>query len=103
MTLEEYYEKRKKAQIREACELVREYSTVYGKDPDDDAMSEFFWLFSNDVDPNHMPASWKSQMSQAGNIDYSFEKLSLNEKKWSDMQSFLILYITRRNKGVKRK
>ena len=49
MTLEDYYEKRKDAQICEAKGLVRNYRLVYGRDLDEGAMSEFFWFFSNDA------------------------------------------------------
>lgn len=42
MTLEQYYEKRKKAQLEEATELVKLYRDRYGKEPDDKALHEFF-------------------------------------------------------------
>lgn len=89
MTLEDYYEKRKDAQICEAKDLVRNYRLVYGRDPDEEAMSEFFWLFSNDADTTHMPQSWRHQMRQAGNEAYSAGKLRSHEKEWTDMQAFL--------------
>lgn len=50
MTLDQYYEKRKKAQLKEATELVQIYRERYGKEPDDKALHEFFWLFSNGSD-----------------------------------------------------
>lgn len=89
MTLEEYYEKRQKEQIYEAQELVRNYRLVYGVDPDEEAMSEFFWLFSDDGNVDCMPPSWRHQMRQAGNEAYSSKKLYLNKKKWADMRDFL--------------
>lgn len=89
MTLDEYYEKRKGAQIREATELVRNYRRAFGRDPDEKAMSEFFWLFSNDADPDRMPPAWRHQMLQAGNEAASLDKLRANPKRWPDMQSFL--------------
>lgn len=42
MSLEEYYEKRKVAQVQEASELVRLYRERYGEEPDEKALHEFF-------------------------------------------------------------
>lgn len=42
MSLAEYYEKRKAAQVQEASELVRLYRERYGKEPDEKALHEFF-------------------------------------------------------------
>ena len=47
MSLEEYHEKRKAAQIAEAKELVELYRERYGKEPDEKALLEFFWLFTD--------------------------------------------------------
>lgn len=44
MSLEEYHEKRKAAQVDEATELVKLYRERYGKEPDEHALHEFFWL-----------------------------------------------------------
>ena len=86
MTLEEYYEKRKKAQLEEASSLVREYRAVYGKDPSAKDMSEFFWLFTDEYEG--IDESWKYQMQQAGNLQQSIEKLNSNPKPYKDMQEF---------------
>lgn len=48
MSLEEYHQKRIAVQYAEASELVRNYREVYGKEPNDTALAEFFWLFCND-------------------------------------------------------
>ena len=45
MSLEEYYKKRLDMQKEEAKELVLEYYKVYGKIPEKEVLSEFFWLF----------------------------------------------------------
>lgn len=89
MTLEDYYEKRKKAQVCEARDLVENYRRVYDRNPDEEAMSEFFWLFSNDADQGCMPPRWRHQMMQAGNIEYSMRELGSHKKGWPDMQAFL--------------
>lgn len=44
-SLGEYREKRQKAQLAEAVELVKEYYSVYGYVPPKEELAEFFWLF----------------------------------------------------------
>lgn len=44
-SIEEYYQKRKEAQVKEATELVREYKKLYGKYPKKELLREFFFLF----------------------------------------------------------
>lgn len=45
MDLSEYHQKRKKAQLKEATELVQLYRERKGKDPDERALHEFFGSF----------------------------------------------------------
>ena len=71
MSLEEYYEKRKAAQVKEASELVRLYRERYGKEPDEKALHEFFWLFSDN--PDKLPEIWKSMNRLCGNEEYTNE------------------------------
>ena len=47
MSIEEYYQKRKAVQEKEAMELVKEYRKVFDENPEEKHLSEFFWLFSN--------------------------------------------------------
>lgn len=88
MTIEEYYEKRKGAQLGEATELVRLYRERYGKEPDDKVLHEFFWLFS-DAD-SELTEKWKSMMKLVGNEEFSYEQLAQNKKQFKDMKAFLI-------------
>ena len=87
MPIEEYYEKRKAAQEAEAKQLVAEYRKVYGKEPDEEALSEFFWLFTDDPDTLH--PSWQSKMELVGTEEMSREMLKKNPKPYRDMQDFL--------------
>lgn len=50
MGLEAYHEKRKAAQVAEARELVQLYRERYGREPDEKALHEFFWLFTDGND-----------------------------------------------------
>ena len=87
MSLEQYYEKRKKAQLEEATELVKLYRERYGTEPDDKALHEFFWLFCDGKD--ELPDCWKSMMTLVGNKEYSYQKLHTNKKWFKDKKEFL--------------
>lgn len=87
MSLEDYHEKRIAAQEKEAAELVWEYRAVYGRDPDEAALSEFFWLFTGD--DGELPPSWEAQMQQVGNRAFSGQVLRERKPKYKDLQEFL--------------
>lgn len=87
MTLEQYYEKRKKAQLEEATELVKLYRDRYGKEPDDKALHEFFWLFCDGED--ELPNCWKSMMILVGNEERSYQKIKTNKKMFRNKEDFL--------------
>lgn len=87
MSLDEYYEKRKSAQIKEAHELVKEYIEVFGKLPNEESLSEFFWLFSDSNDP--MPVCWHEKMKLLGNEQLSMEKFKEHKKAFKDLDDFI--------------
>lgn len=87
MTLEEYYEKRRKAQLSEAKDLVNNYRKRYNREPDDKALDEFFWLFSNGN--SELADCWKSKMDLVGNTLFSYERLAQNRPLYPDKDSFL--------------
>lgn len=87
MSLEEYHDRRIQAQRCEAEELVREYRTVYGKEPDEQALHEFFWLFTDD--PNSLPPCWEEMMELRQNRTFSDQVMKKNKKQFEDLQDFL--------------
>lgn len=87
MTLDQYREKRRAAQDREARELAAEYRKVYGKAPGEAELSEFFWLFSDD--PRGLPWCWEEKLRLCGNRERSAQALSRNEKRYGSMGEFL--------------
>lgn len=87
MSLEQYYEKRKKAQLEEATELVQLYRERYGKEPDDKALHEFFWLFSDGND--ELPECWEHMQNLVGNRRQTDEVFAKNEKMFENMEAFL--------------
>ena len=66
MTMEEYYKKRKEVQVQEAIELVELYRERYGTEPDNNALHEFFWLFSSGNE--ELPKCWDNLFSAFGSV-----------------------------------
>lgn len=87
MSLEEYYKKRRAVQIDEATELVKQYRERFHKEPDENVLHEFFWLFTDN--PDQMPNIWQKMNSLVGNGLFSNEKLREHKKQYKDMSAFL--------------
>lgn len=87
MSLDEYYEKRKKAQIIEATELVRLYRASKHTEPDEKVLHEFFWLFTDN--PKDMPEVWKNMNSLVGNEKFSNTVMKKHKKQYKNMDAFL--------------
>lgn len=87
MSLEDYYKKRKAVQLAEATELVKKYRERYGREPDEKALHEFFWLFTSGDD--ELCDIWKRMMtSHQGYMD-SYKVLESNNKLFDSMCDFL--------------
>lgn len=87
MSLDDYYKKRCNAQLVEAIELVEKYRERYGKNPGEEHLKEFFWLFENE--PNNLPESWREIQRLVGNEAESNKKLSKHKKHFESMDVFL--------------
>ena len=87
MSLEDYYIKRKKVQYKEAEELVKLYRERYGKEPNERALHEFFWLFSNGEDK--LPECWARMQKLVGNEEKTKEVFNENKKMFRNMKEFL--------------
>ena len=87
LSLEEYHKKRQTLQEMEAMDMVREYRKVYGKDPSEREMSEFFWLFTDN--PHDLPESWDFHMSIGGNRKFSNDVMAQHKKLYENMDTFL--------------
>lgn len=87
MPLDKYYEKRKAAQCQEAEELVRLYREHYGKEADENALHEFFWLFTDGN--TELPECWEIMMKLVGNEENSYKKLKENKPRYKNMDDFL--------------
>lgn len=87
MSLQEYYQKRKAAQVEEAQELVRQYRRKNHKEPDENDLHEFFWLFSND--PEDLPEIWKNVNQLIGNEEFSKDIMRKHTTTYKNMSAFL--------------
>lgn len=86
-SIDEYHEKRKNSQKQEAKELVVEYYKVYGKTPDKDALSEFFWLFEPRKELTQQ--SYINQMKNMNNYDYSKEVFLNTNPEFNGYDEFI--------------
>lgn len=86
MSIEEYYQKRKLMQEKEAAELVQEYRKVFNRNPEKKHMYEFFWLFANGNDD--IPDCW-NRMLYLGRDENCAIRFKENKKKYKDMETFL--------------
>lgn len=87
MSIEEYYEKRKKKQLEEAKELVIEYYNMYGKYPEKELLREFFWLFEKNE--NLLCDTFKKVMELENNKEISFSKFKNNKVRFDNYNEFI--------------
>ena len=87
MSLSDYYQKRKNAQLGEAEELVRLYREHLKKEPDEHVLHEFFWLFCDGK--SELADEWKDMMKLVGNESQSYEKLKENIPLFKNKEEFL--------------
>ena len=87
MSLEEYFIKRKAAQVREATELVRLYRNRYRKEPDEKALHEFFWLFSDDL--CNLPDVYLQVNRLCGNTEMTNLAFQNHKKIYNNLNEFL--------------
>ena len=87
MSLETYYKKRLELQKKEAEELVRAYRNSYGKDPDEDDLRDFFWLFTDCSDI--LQPVFDYNMKLCGTEETSKVAFKKNKKQYSGMIDML--------------
>lgn len=88
MSLDDYYKKRLDIQVKEAKELVLEYYKVYGKIPEKETLSEFFWLFEK-RSKNLTCTRFKKIMDFRPNQDKSWSKFLNTKPKFDSYKDFI--------------
>lgn len=84
MTIEEYREKRLKAQLDEAVEFVKRHNEVYGTNPPARRLRDFFWLF----DKKALVKEYETNMYMCGNYDKSWKKLNSCNTPFKNIDEF---------------
>lgn len=88
MSIEEYYNKRKKQQLDEAIVLVREYYNVYHKIPPKSVLHEYFWLFE-ERNEEKLEEEYKEVMKLVNNYEKSIDKFKNSEAMFKDYDEFI--------------
>jgi len=90
MPLDSYYEKRKNVQLEEARVLVQLYRRVYGREPDKQHLSEFFWLFDGEYDVSRFTEpTYEAKMKLVGNYEKSVERYRSSNHLFHSFEDFL--------------
>lgn len=87
MPIDEYYEKRQKAQLSEAFEVYARYLKRYGKEPPQEVFDEFFWLFHKRDEP--LPAAFSHQMQWHGRYKQVYHHLVHTQPLFDGYDKFL--------------
>ena len=88
MTVEDYYKKRKDAQLAEAKELYSCYVKRMGKEPPMEVFDEFFWLFQPRIEEKLTP-NQKKKIALIGNYDISIQKFLCEQPQYRNYSEFL--------------
>lgn len=87
MSIYEYHEKRKKAQLDEAINIVKNYYLRYKKVPDKKILREYVFLFE---DGNCIEDELEHKiLSDSGHFDKCYESLKNNKPQFKDYDEFI--------------
>lgn len=86
-SIDEYYEKRKNAQVEEASILVKEYRKMYNDNPPKELLREFFWIFEKR--DSELSPTFKKVLKLEGNEEISTKKFNETEPLFNGYESFL--------------
>lgn len=88
MSLNEFYEKRKKNQVSEAVELVNCYLARYNKIPPKEVLHEYFMLFENSKTAS-INNSFVEKMKLGTGIEQSVKYMSSNDAMFANYEAFI--------------
>lgn len=88
MSIEEYYERRKKEQLKEAINLAKEYYKVYHKKPTKNVFHEYFWLFE-ERDRDILEEPYDNVMKLVNNYEQSIKKFRTNKPIFKCYEDFI--------------
>lgn len=88
MSLEQFYQKRKELQLKEAKELALAYYKRFAKKPDKEVFHEYFMLFADEQDILSCGA-FNNKMNLCGNRQQSFVYSQENKPVFCSYEEFL--------------
>ena len=87
MSLDEYHEKRRKAQVDEAKTIYKRYVARYKRNPDENVFNEYFWLYTNDK--NNLTEMCKMQMRNCGNEKVSYDAFEHHKPEFDGFEAMI--------------
>lgn len=87
MSLEEYMNKRKKRELDDAKEIVRNYYERFNKKPPKEVLPAYFWLFESDE--NSLIPIFQERMKLCGNYEQSVAAFRNNKAVYRNYEEFL--------------
>lgn len=87
MSIEEYYQKRKHAQIDEAKVLAKKYFLRYGKKPTIHVFNEYFMLFTRNVED--LSVGQRKQMMLCGNYEATKKIIEKEDAPFLNYDDFM--------------
>lgn len=88
MSIDQFYDKRKELQLKEAKDLALAYYDRFGKKPDKEVFHEYFMLFANNQDIVSCDI-FNNKMNLCGNREDSFKYISNNKPIFDNYEEFL--------------
>ena len=88
MGIEEYYAKRRDAQLAEAKELAQRYAERFGKRPEPEVFHEFFMLFADEKAVRENP-TFRDKMTQCQNPEASYEYIRNHPPVFASYADFM--------------
>ena len=86
-SIDEYFNKRKGLQVKEAKDIYDCYVERFGKEPPMEIFAEFFWLFWKREDP--LPQVFSNVMALTGNFAESMESFTSMPPQFNGYEEFL--------------
>ena len=89
MTLDEFKKRREDKQITEVCELINEYIKTYKKDPNDDVLREFMFLYKERNQQTLDNKVFQNIASLVNNYDETIKNFQKKSAKFKDIHELI--------------
>lgn len=89
MSIEEFKHKREKKQVQEACELALEYMKTFKREPDDQIMREFMFLYKERSENTLKNRTFDDIASLMNNYDKTIEEFNKTKPKFNGLKELI--------------